>query len=65
MILMAVRQQNAPDLVLVINQITDVGNDNINAEHVLLGKFQTRINYNNIIRILHYIHVLADLAHAA
>ncbi|MNV85223.1 hypothetical protein D3C71_1791590 [compost metagenome] len=65
MVLMTMSQQNPPDFILIINQVADIGNDNVDAEHVLLGKFQTRINYYNVVSILYYVHILADLAHAA
>ena len=61
MVLMAVREHNGLDFILVFNQIADVRNDEVDAEHILIRKHQTRIDDENFIIHTDYRHILADL----
>jgi hypothetical protein len=46
-------------------QIRHIGDDEIHAEHLLVGKHQPTIYDDNIVPVLVDAHVLADLAHSA
>ena len=65
MILVAVRQYDAFDTVAVFQQIGDVRDDEVDAEHVLRREHQSRIDDENVIAETQYRHVLADFPEAA
>ena len=65
MILMAVRQHNGLDLVTVLDEIADIRDDEIDAEHVFIREHQSRIDDENLIIHADDGHILADLPQAS
>ena len=61
MVLVPVRDHNRAYFVLVFNQIAEIRNDNINPQHFVIRKCQTRIQHHNIVSITEYRHVFTDL----
>ena len=57
--------QNRLDLVAVLNKVRDIGDDEIDSGHVLLGKQDARVDDHGLIAVLNDHHILADLAEAA
>ena len=65
MILMAVRNEIAAELFLIVLQIARVRNHQIDARHILARENRSDIHHNQIVLILINRHVLADFAQAA
>ena len=65
MVLVAMRQHDGLDLVTVLEEIRDVRNDEVDAEHVLLREHQPRIDEQDLVLVTHDRHVLSDFAKAA
>ena len=61
-ILVSVRKQDPADAVLVCLQVGDIGNDQVNARHIVIGKAETAVNDDQIIVVFDDGHVFADLA---
>ena len=64
-VLVAVGQENAPDLVLVLDQIGDVRDDHVDAVHVVIGKAHAHVHHNDVLAVLVDGEVFADLIEAA
>ncbi len=64
-VLVPVRQHNAAHMLLVLNQVGDVGHHNVDAQQFRLGKHQARVNDNNVVFPAHCQAVHAELAKPA
>ena len=64
-VLVAVGQENAPDLVLVLDQIGDVRDDHVDTVHVVIGKAHAHVYHNDVLAVLVDGEVFADLIEAA
>jgi len=64
-VLMAVRQEHAPDLLLILDEIGAVRDHQIHAVHVVLGEAQAAVDDDDVLAVLEYRHVLADLVKTA
>ena len=62
---MPVREEDAADLVLVLNEIGDVGEDEVDARHLFGREDDARVDDDDVVPVLDGGHVLADLADAA
>ncbi|CCX55075.1 uncharacterized protein BN814_02142 [Veillonella sp. CAG:933] len=65
MVFMTVSDNYGTYFILVFNQITHVRDDNVNARHIVFRERKTCIQYDNIIAILEYGHVLTDFTETA
>ena len=65
MVFMAVRQDQAADLLRVQFEIGDVGIDDVHPIHAFIGKTHPRIHNDDVIRIFEHRHILADLTETA
>ena len=65
MVLVAMRDEESPDLLPVLTEVGHVGNDEVDAEHRLVGEHEPAVDNDDVIAVLEHVHVLADLAHAA
>ena len=65
MILVSVRKEHAADLVLVLDQISHVGDHKINAVHILVRESKTAVNDDDILPIFQNGHILTDLIQTA
>ena len=61
MIFMSVRKDDRLDFILVLNQISDIRNNKINAEHIFLREHQPRVYNENLIVHPDGSHILSDL----
>jgi hypothetical protein len=64
-IFVRVRQDDAAHHVLVLLQVRDIGNHDIHAKQLLLGKHQSRVDDENVIAISQDHHVHAEFAEPA
>ena len=64
-ILVAVRDDDARDLVRVVAQIGEVRQDQVDAQHVELGEHDARVDHQDLVLDLEEHHVLADFAQPA
>ena len=59
---MRVREDDAAHLLLVLLQIGDVGDDEIDAQHLLVREHEARVDDDDVVALFEREHVLADLA---
>ena len=64
-VLMAVGEEDAPDLVLVLDEIGEVGDDHVDAVHVVVGEAHTHIHHDDVAAVLVDGEVFADLVETA
>ncbi len=64
-VFVGVSDQEGPDLFAVLAQVRDVGNDEVDPEHFLVGEHEPAVDDDDIVAVLEDVHVLADLPHAA
>ncbi len=66
MVFVTVGDQDGPDFgtPVALHEIVIVGDNEIDAEHVVLGEHDARVDDEDIVLILDHGHVLADLAQA-
>ena len=65
MILVPVRQDYGPQVVPLFQEVADVRQHNIDAVHLLLGKFEAGVKKNGIISVFEEKHVFPDIPDAA
>ena len=64
-VLVGVGDEERPDLVAVLLEIGDVGDDEVDAEHLLVGEHEAAVDDDDVVAVLEDVHVLADLPHPA
>ena len=64
-VLMAVGDEEAAQLLLVFRKIGNVGNDQVNAVHIVLREAEAAVHHDHILSVLQDGHVLSDLIQAA
>ena len=62
MVLVSMGKQVRAYALLVMREISDVGNNQVNAQHIRPGKDRTAIHNDDIVSILKRRHILADFA---
>ena len=60
MIFVTMGDQNRLDLVSVLNQIAEIGDDDVNPRHGFIRKCHACINYDNFVVVTKDSHVLSD-----
>ena len=65
MVLVAVGDEDAPDLVLVLDEVAHVGDDHVDTVHVVVGKAHAAVHHNDVAAVLIDGEVLADLIQSA
>ena len=65
MVLVGVRDQERLDVLAAFLEVGDVGHDEVDAEHLLVGEHQAAVDHDDVVAVLEHVHVLADLADAA
>ena len=65
MVLVAVRQEQAADLLLVLHKIGHVRNDQIDAVHVVLGEAEAAVHDDDVLAVFQNGDILADLIETA
>ena len=64
-VLVAVGDENAPDLVLVLDQVGDVRDNHVDAVHVVVGEAHAHVHYNDVAAVFVDRQVFSDLVQAA
>ena len=64
-VLVAVRDDEAEHVVAALEQVADVGQHEVDAEHVVAREREPAVDDDDLAAVLHGGHVLADLAEAA
>ena len=64
-VLVGVRDQERPDLGAVLLEVGDIGHDEVDAEHLLVGEHEPAVDDDDVVAVLEHVHVLADLPHPA
>ena len=65
MVLVSVRQDNAAQFIRIALYVSEIRNDEINAEHFSIGEGKTAVNDEHIIGAFDHGHILADLTEPA
>ena len=65
MVLMTMREQDAPHLLAILDHVREVGQDQIDAEHVVIGEHETTVDKDDGVLVLEHHHVLADSPQSA
>ncbi len=58
-------QEHAADAVLVLDEIRHVGDDKIDAVHILVREAQAAVDDDDILAVFQHGHILTDLIQAA
>ena len=64
-VLMSVGDKDAPNLLLVLNEIADIRDDYVDAVHIVVGKAHAAVHHHDVAAVLVNREVLADLVEAA
>ena len=64
-VLVGVGDQERLDVGLALLEVGDVGDDEVDPEHLLVGEHQAAVDDDDVVAVLEHVHVLADLADAA
>ena len=64
-VLVAVGDEQAPQAAVVLHEIADVGDDAVDAVHVVAGEGHAAVHHDDLAAVLIGGHVLADLIETA
>ena len=64
-VLVGVGDEERLDVGAALLEVGDVGDDEVDAEHLLVGEHQPAVDDDDVVAVLEDVHVLADLAHPA
>ena len=64
MVLVRVGEEHAAHLLLVLDEVGEVGDDDVDARHLLVGEAQAAVDHDDVVLLPDDGTVLADLAHA-
>ena len=53
------------DLRTVLLEVGDVGDDEVDPEHLLVGEHEAAVDHDDLVAVFEEVHVLADLADPA
>ena len=65
MVLVTVGKDNAPKLFLVLDNVGKIGDNKVNAKHIVVREGKTAVNDEHIVAALVKIHILADFVKSA
>ena len=65
MVLVSVGQEDAADAVLILNQISEVGDDHVDAVHIVIGETHAHVDDDDVVAVLKDGQVFADLVQTA
>jgi len=64
-VLVAMGDDDAPDMLAPLEHVAHIGNDDIYPQHLILGKHEAGVDDNQVVVVLQHHHVTANLAQAA
>jgi len=62
-VLVGVRDEECPHVRPALREVGDIGHDEIDAVHLLVGEHEAAIDDDDVVAVLEHVHVLADLPH--
>ena len=65
MVFVAVRKDYRPEAVSVFEHVRNIGDNQVDSEHVVFGEHESRVNHNHFVAVADNCHVLADFAQTA
>ena len=65
MVLVAVGYNNTPDLFGVLFDIGEIGNNQVDTRHILIGKRKTAVDDEHIVAVFIERHILSDFVYTA
>ena len=65
MVLVAVRQDQRPDLLLVLFQKGEIGHNQVDAQQLVFGKHHPGVDHDDLVGVAQGGHVHAELAQSA
>ena len=65
MVLVAVGDEHSPDPLPVLDKVAEIGDDHVNAVHIVVGKAHAGVHHDHVVAVLVHGHVLADLVETA
>ena len=65
MVLVGMGDQERLDVGAALLEVGDVGDDEVDAEHLLVGEHEPAVDDDDVVAVLEDVHVLADLPHPA
>ena len=64
-VLVGMGDEERLDVGAALLEIGDVGDDEVDAEHLLVGEHQAAVDHDDLVAVFEDVHVLADLAYPA
>ena len=64
-VLVAVGDEQAPEAVVILDQVADIGNDTVDAVHIVAGEGHAAVHHDDLTAVFVGGHVFADLIEAA
>src|SRR3954451_4170757 len=65
MVLVGVRDEERPDVLLLVAEVRDVRDDEVDPEHLFVREHEPAVDDDDVVAVLEDVHVLADLPHPA
>ena len=62
---MAVGEEDAPDLIPVLDEIAHVGDDHVDAVHIVIGESHAHVHHDDVVAVLVDGEILPDLVESA
>jgi hypothetical protein len=63
-VFMGVGEEDSPDLFFVLNQISEVGYDDVDAIHFFIGERKSAVDDDNVISLLDDTAILSNLSNS-
>src|SRR6187397_1607605 len=64
-VLVRMGDEECLDVGAAILEVGDVGDDEVDAEHLLVREHESAVDHDDVVAVLEDVHVLADLPHPA
>ena len=64
-VLVAVGDEQAPETVVILDQVADIGNDTVDAVHIVAGEGHAAVHHDDLTAVFVGGHVFTDLIEAA
>jgi hypothetical protein len=65
MIFVTVREDNRLQAILIFEDVGNIGDNQIDTEHIVFGKHQPRVNHNHFVAVADNRHIFADFTESA
>ena len=62
MVLVTMCQKDTLNFIFILNQICNIGNNQVNAEHIVFREHQACINQDHVVPVTKYRHIFTNFA---